>query len=200
MSDDLGVAIIAGAAGFFGALAGAAGAVFGLWWLQRDERTSQSAAEAQEALRIAIAQWTDAQIEPANAFDGLTPAEAATSERAEEIREASTSANKAQTELLSRLDATDTDIRRFIRGSVSVLGVHADSSDRRSAAAHAGEVLLAWHKGVPSEAPMHPYAVGRPEDRTDPAAWRLLQVEDWSDARILASGGIPRKLWKLPDQ
>lgn len=200
MSDDLGVAIIAGAAGFFGALAGAAGAVFGPWWLQRDERTSQSAAGALEARRRAIVQWTDAQVELANAFEGVSLAEVASSDRADEIREASTSANKAQTELLSRLDASDVEVRRFIRGSVSVLGVYVDSFDRRTAAAHAGEVLLAWHSGVSSEVPMYPYAVGRPEDRADPAAWRLLEFEEWSDARILASGGMPRRLWKLPDQ
>lgn len=151
VSETVAIALITAVAGFGGALLGAAGAVFGPWWLARSERRAQQRRDQLEARRLAIAGWIDTQIALTN---HLVPGDARTAEL-------TAAANRATTELGSRLSSSERNVDTFIHGLMSYVA-HPSISDvnmRRAYISQAGRLLIAWHRGDADNSYLEPFTM-----------------------------------------
>lgn len=138
--------LITAGAGFFGALLGAVGAVFGPWWLRRSERRSETDRADKEARRSAIVEYIDAQVALAN---HISPADEETARRA--LR-----ANAALVELSSLIE--DEGVAEWLHG-LGGMSKTTDSDFRRYAYGTGGRLLTAWHHGNIGPDKLKPFMV-----------------------------------------
>lgn len=120
MSETVSIALVTALAGFGGALLGAAGAVFGPWWLQKTERAARERAEQFEVRRAAIVEWTRVQIRLAGEPDPDT------------IRDLAAQAIAAQAALTSHLAKGQHAVEDFVHGVNVYATMHVDDDLRRS--------------------------------------------------------------------
>ncbi|MRG58288.1 hypothetical protein GE115_00130 [Agromyces sp. CFH 90414] len=144
MTDTVAIALITAAAGFLGALVGALGAVVGPWWLQRSSRAADDERRRLESRRVAIVEWTEANIATTFAA-GTEKADAAVAR-----------SWKAQAEISSLVEKP---VEDFIHGVNYYATAGVDDTTRLNAFGSAGRMLTAWHRGDIPVTELQPFLI-----------------------------------------
>ncbi|WP_353809142.1 hypothetical protein [Agromyces sp. SYSU T00194] len=188
MSDAVALSLIAASAGVLGALLGAAGAVFGPWWLSRAQHDRDLERERREALRLAVVEWVNAHIDMANRMDkGESPGEAAGR------------MNRALTEISSRLVPGDRPVETWVHGTGAYSSAAASAGLRRRAYGSAGRMLLAWNRGEVKAGELRPFhlvysADGRQAGTTSIGRWPT------TDELRAMSAAVAGEVVGMPDE
>lgn len=170
MTQELAIALVAGAAGLIGALVGGAASLATSYFGPKWERERTETAEFRERRRVAIIEWIDAAQKAATAAIQKT----------DDRPERSAAFNLALSQLTSLLGPDETPVDNFIHGAGSYAGSFKHNRAARGLIiAQAGRFLVAWHRGSVPVSALRPFRLVHSDG---PNGSGLVSTPSWSTA------------------